>query len=195
MSRHATYFGAKKVSYAGILPTVLRANRLLRGDTGAETTCRAIYQAIQDIVCQPGGRAFANLVVLGGRGTIGRQLIRHLSSHDATISIALPPIFVVDKSDGFSFNHPILLINCALPGAIEEHAASIPSHSVVLNEVYPAPNRQSIEFLTQRNIKVIHVAGVRGRAWPEFPDEYRGAIPCCAALADRELRVVVTALN
>ena len=183
------------MSYAGILPTVLRANRLLRGDSGAETTCRAIGQAIRDIVRQPRSKTFAYLVVLGGRGRIGRQLIRHLSNPDAGICMMLPSICVIDKGDDVPANHPILLINCALPGAIEEHAASIPSHSVVLNEVYPAPNRQTIDTLTRRHVKLFHVSGVRGSAWPTFPGEYRGAIPCCAALADQDLRVIVTALN
>lgn len=195
MSRHAAYFGARQVAYAGILPTVLRAHRLLRSDAGAEATCRAVGQAIGVLLNRFGCSSFESLVVLGGRGSIGRALVRHLSNWKDDGMTALPPIGVIDKGDALPSGKPILLVNCTLPGAIDLHAPSIPRRSVVLNEVYPAPGEPAIALLTLREVKVFHVSGGAGQAWPPFPDEYRGAIPCCAALADRELQVVMTALN
>lgn len=197
MTRHAHYFDAKQVSYAGILPTALRANRLRlpQGDTAADTTCRAVTQVIRTLVSRQDGPTFVNLVVLGGRGNIGRQLIRTLTRRNENASATLPPILVIDKGDALPGNGPVLLVNCSLPGAIDEHALSIPFYSMVLNEVYPAPKQATIDVLTGRSVKLFHVSGVQGKAWPAFPHEYRDAIPCCAALADQDLQAVVTQLN
>jgi hypothetical protein len=37
------------------------------------------------------------------------------------------------------------------------------------------------QLIKKAGASCYHIAGVQGRAWPSFPDSYRGAVPCCAS--------------
>lgn len=182
------------VSYAGILPTVLRSHRLLRTSTEAEVTCRAVCQAIAKIARSGTGLPH-RIAVLGGRGYIGRKLIAALREDEELTARLGGHAISLDKGDAIPQDAPLLLVNCSLPGVIDTMAELIPSGSIVLNEVYPAPASQTVSALDARGIAVFHVAGVCGRAWPPFPDEYAAAIPCCAAVGQSKLGVVVHRLQ
>lgn len=188
------YFSADQLSYAGILPTVMRARRIIRTSTEADLTCIAIRDAILKVISsQPSYPG--SITVLGGRGFVGRRMVTLLKSdHDIPV-VLRHNVTIVDKGDPISARSPSLFLNCSLPGVIDTIAHQIPMGSVVLNEVYPAPGPDTINLLTSRGISVYHVAGVCGTSKPNFPGEYSGAIPCCAAIQNLPVKVVIKTLT
>lgn len=195
MRAHADFFRTERVAYAGVLPTLLRARRLVRTGTEAEITCHAVGEAVCQVLASS-QRQHRAIVVLGGKGLIGRSLIKHLNARAASADGAgLPPVVCVDKGDAWFMQGPALYVNCTLPGVIETMAALIPPGSTVLNEVYPAPPGDCVRALRSRDVDLFHVAGVQGRAWPAFPGEYHDAIPCCAALPNEPVQVALKRLH
>jgi len=167
--------GASRIAMAGILPSLLRARRLRHSGIEFEITCRAVASAIEKIVSSV-RPACKSIVVLGGRGFIGRNLVRTLASIQNTL-----PVYAVDKGDEL-FSYPSsLYVNCTQPGFIEKQWQMFPCGSIILNEVYPAPNLEVVSRLEENGVKVFHVAGLPGRMLPRMPGEYKDAIPCCAA--------------
>jgi hypothetical protein len=199
LQAQARAFGARQLSFAGVLPALLRARRVVREGIEAELTCRALRDATHQVVAAHAA-PLDGVVVLGGRGYIGRQLMQVLAA-DPPASPDPPdrrgrpgqplPIVSVDKDDTLPAAGAWLVINCTVPGAIDTRVDAFTRGSVVLNEVYPAPRADTLARLKARGVRCFHVAGVAGRAWPRFPDEYEGAIPCCAALQGEPMRVVV----
>ena len=177
--------GVSRVAMAGILPSLLRAKRLRHSGVEFEITCRAVASAIDKILSstQPKCRS---IVVLGGRGFIGRNLVKTLASMQQVL-----PVFAVDKGDELFKYTNSLYVNCTQPGFIEEQWQMFPSGSVVLNEVYPAPSLDTVSRLEENGVKVFHVAGLPGRMIPGLPGEYRDAIPCCAAKPGNANDVIV----
>jgi hypothetical protein len=168
-------FGARRIAMAGILPSLLRARRLRHSGIEFEITCRAVARAIEKIISSVQPHCMS-IVVLGGRGFIGRSLVRTLASIQNTL-----PVYAVDKGDELFSYSGSLYVNCTQPGFIENQWQMFPSGSVILNEVYPAPNLEVVYRLEEKGVKVFHVAGLPGIMLPRMPGEYKDAIPCCAA--------------
>lgn len=188
------YFYASQLSYAGILPTVMRSKRVLKSSSEANITCIAIRDAILKIISGQSNYP-SSITVLGGRGFIGCRLVAALKSTDNLPLHLKKNIVVVDKGDVINSDQSSLFLNCSLPGVIESIAEQIPAGSIVINEVYPAPMTDTVKLLKVRGVRVYHIAGVKGYAVPNFPEEYSGAIPCCAALQHLPIQVVIKSLT
>ena len=167
--------GARSIAMAGILPSLLRARRLRYSGIEFDITCRAVARAIEKMISSVQPECMS-IVVLGGRGLIGRNLVRTLALIQNTL-----PVYAVDKGDELFSYSSSLYVNCTQPGFIENQWQMLPSGSVILNEVYPAPNLEVVSRLEDKGVKVFHVAGLPGRMLPGMPGEYKDAIPCCAA--------------
>ena len=187
MSRQ--YFGCSRVAMAGILPSVLRARRLRHTGVEVQITCRAVAKALLMLLGSLESRP-AVIVVLGGKGYIGRNLVRELGCRQLGIQLVS-----VDKGDNLFDKSNALFINCTVPGFIEQNWRSFPEGSVLLNEVYPAPSHEIVSRLEANGIQVFHVSGLAGKVFPKMPAEYRDAVPCCAAFPGNESNVIIKRLR
>ena len=160
----------KTYSFAGLLPGIMHQARIRREPHERASTASAVAQAALTLLNAELPQD-APIVLLGGNGFIGRALNKALSNRE---------VVVVDLSNGTRCGRipddPCLVINVASPTALDELVPLIPQHSTVLNEAYPPPRREILTGLAARKIKLRHVAGVVGEAWPPFPFEYSAGI-------------------
>lgn len=184
--------GANRKTFAGILPGILYAKRILREAPEAELTAEAVVQAIS-LVKVSEGLHNVPVIILGGRGFIGRRVLRLLGGiSEKVISIDL----VEGKTKqelwpAHLTGEKVLVINISVNNAIRDYLHLMWPGTVVLNEVYPEPDKDVIEVLTVNSCKCYHVVGVNAFALPSFPAMYKGAVPCCAAWPSLEMKVVV----
>ena len=167
----------KRKTFAGILPGVLFGRRIIRDTHEADTTVKAIELAIRRVRVEEKLSVDAPIIVLGGRGFIGRKVFANLPAEN---------LYCVDTANGCEWpahlhGHKTLLVNITDNGALDEYVPKLWSGIVVLNEVYPEPKSATIQRLKQLGCVCYHIQGVEGRAFPSFPHAYHGAIPCCSA--------------
>lgn len=175
--------GAKQKTFAGILPGVFFFRRLVKQAPEADLTAEVVCQAIDQVKWQEGLSSVTPVIILGGRGFIGRRVVRKLKvqgGHVETIDL--------DK------NLPVwperaLVVNITRNNALEQYLPHLHQGMVVLNEVYPEPTTSVLSILRGKGVPCYHVAGVVATAWPAFPSAYHGAIPCCAAWPAKEIEV------
>lgn len=176
---------AEQKSFAGVLPGVMARHGVLTDPPERELTAGLVLQAVREL--HPPERG--PVIVVGGRGFIGRRLVELLERDYAT--------YVVDLGDVWpeQAGERALVVNVANRSAIRDHENHLSKGMTLLNEVYPEPRGALLERLTARSIAVHHVVGVRAGAFPSFPSGYRGAVPCCAAWPSPRAQVVVRQLN
>ncbi len=193
MEKLRQLLGARRKTFAGILPGILLGKRIIRDAPEADLTATAVWQAIEEIKANESLQADTPIIVLGGKGFIGRRLVRML---DQSI------VYSLDSADGQNkkdwprqFNAKrVIVVNITLNKAIEEYVEVMRPGTVVINEVYPEPNLDILSKLSGKKCHCYHVVGVKAQAFPPFPLAYRGAIPCCAAWPSNKMRVVVRKL-
>ncbi len=184
----AERIGAKSTHFAGIIPSCLKYRRVLRQNMEQEATSIAVVKAVLELRARLGHAPEAPVVLLGYRGFVGREVMRRLTQMNLAVS-------GVEKGDKLIVPMaPHLVVNITLPEAINTHIESFNGHSVLLNEVYPAPDREIVERLYSNGVQAYHLAGVRAKAWPAFPGAYRGAVPCCGAIPSEHYEVVLRKL-
>lgn len=184
----AEKIGAKSIHFAGIIPGCLKYRRVSRPNTEQEATSIAVVKAIQSLRAQLGHATDAPVVLLGYKGFIGREVMRRLTQINLAVS-------GVEKHDQLIVpSAPHLVINITQPEAINTHIESLNEHSVLLNEVYPVPDWEVLEYLRSKSVQVYHLAGVRAETWPEFPGAYHSAVPCCGAIPAEHYEVVLKKL-
>lgn len=184
----AEKIGAKSIHFAGIIPGCLKYRRVSRPNTEQEATSIAVVKAIQSLRAQRGHTPDAPVVLLGYKGFVGREVMRRLTQMNLAVS-------GVEKGEKLvAPNIPHLMVNITLPEAINIHLESFNEQSVLLNEVYPAPDMEIIEHLHSKGVQVFHLAGVKAEAWPIFPNAYSGAVPCCGAIPSEHYEVILKEL-
>jgi hypothetical protein len=171
--------GVDKLSFAGILPTIL--NRKwpdVIGDT-PDHTAQVVQRAVHEVQSRHFDGHSHCVVLLGGAGRIGRAL-RDLLKLDGIDSIVLDPAAPATVSLKTLGSSSILLVDVSRHGAIQRYLNEIPEGTVVLNEVFPEPNREVLSEFQNKNIAAYHIAGVPAEVCPSLPMGYRNALPCCA---------------
>lgn len=191
MDHLRTMFGAQQKTFAGALPGILAGKGILHDPPEGDLAARMVAQAVEQLLKDDDHP----VVVLGGRGFVGRRLVERLRG--AGIREVIP----VDVNDSQATwpthlaNRPLLLVNVATRSALSELTEQLWPEVTVLNEVYPEPGPETLAELTRKRVDVYHVVGVRAWAVPPFPAAYAGAIPCCAAWPSEDAQVVVRHLN
>ena len=180
--------GAKSIHFAGIIPGCLKYRKVSRQNTEQEATSIAVVKAIRSLRTQVGHTPDAPVILLGYRGFIGREVMRRLTQINLSVR-------GVENGDGLvAPNIPHLVVNITMPEAINIHLENFNEYSVLLNEVYPAPDMEILGRLHSKNVQVFHLAGVQAKAWPTFPSAYRGAVPCCGAIPTEHYEVILKKL-
>ena len=188
MERLRQLVGASRKTFAGILPGVLYSHRIVRKAPEADLTSEMVSQAIAKVMELEALSPDTQVIVLGGRGFIGRRVVRLLDGSAHSLDRGNPDWPYVANE------HSVIAVNVMTNGALEEYIDVIPPSTVVLNEVYPEPKPNVIAKLKSKGCSCYHVVGVRAIALPSFPHAYRGGIPCCAAWPAEDTEVIVRKL-
>jgi hypothetical protein len=174
--------GVQQLSFAGILPNVLRPmcpDAVYDLDRTSEVVRRAVHHVRREHF----GDRHHNVVLLGGAGRIGRAVRDRLRADgvDAIVIDSALPAAITFKDLGAS---GMLLVDVSRYGVIQRHIPELPQGTVILNEVFPEPSREVVKELKNRNIAAYHLAGVKAEVYPSLPLGYRNAVPCCAIHSD-----------
>lgn len=190
MEKVRRLFGAKRKTFAGILPGILYAKRIIQEAPEADLTATAVVQAIESIMTKESLKAETPIIILGGKGFIGRRVIKLLDKSEV-YGIDLPIGHKQDSWPDHLRDKRVIVVNITLNNAFKDYLDVIWPGTVVINEVYPEPTPDILERLRDKNCSCYHVVGVSAFALPSFPEAYHGAIPCCAAWPSPQLEVVV----
>lgn len=191
MEKLRKLFGADRKTFAGILPGVLLAKRILRENYETEITVRAILQAMEQVIEVQRLPKTVPIIVLGARGFFGRRVVKALHGKI---------VYSVDISGNgdSAFSWPahlrgerVILLNIAAYSALDEYITHFWPGIVVVNEVYPEPSEETENRLKEAGCPCYHIVGVKGGAFPSFPHGYYGGIPCCAAWPSKDLEALV----
>lgn len=193
MERLRQLFGAKRKSFAGILPGVLYFKRIIREAPEADLTAVAVVQAIDLVKAKEALKSDTPIIVLGGRGFIGRRVVKLL---DKAMTYSIDSVDGQGRHDWPSQlnGEKAIVVNISVNNAIKDYIEVIQPGTIVINEVYPEPNAEILARLSAKGCHCYHVAGVKALALPAFPSAYSGAIPCCAAWPSADMKAVVRKL-
>ncbi len=194
MERLRVLLAAKGKTFAGILPGVLHRNRIVDSSPEANLTAVAVCKAVELVKAKESLDPHTPVIVLGGRGFIGRRVVTLLDGS---------PVHSIDVADGQNqrdwpghlSDQPAILLNITRNHALADYVDQLWPGTVVINEVYPEPSPELLQCLRRKDCPCYHVVGVKALALPPFPAAYRGAIPCCAAWNAPQMQVVVRRLN
>lgn len=181
-------------TFAGILPGVLYSKKIIRQAPEARLTAKAVLQAIDRVTAIESLDAGTPIIVLGGKGFVGRRVMRQLNRDD---------VYSIDSADGHDQrnwpNHlkgrRVIVVNITQSKAIDNYLEVMWPGTVVINEVYPEPSPETLDSLKAKGCACYHVVGIDATAVPSFPAAYKGAIPCCAAWPSPNMKVVVRKIN
>jgi len=194
MEKLRQLLGANRKTFAGILPGILYAKRIINDAPEADLTAVAVSQAIDEVKAKESLGTDVPVIVLGGRGFIGRRVMKLLDKSTA---------FSIDSADDCDQNswpnhlkgRRVIVVNITLNNAIRDYLDVFWPGTIVINEVYPEPTSDILNRLKDKNCSCYHVVGVHASSLPSFPAAYEGAIPCCAAWPSPNMKVVVRKLN
>lgn len=184
--------GAKKKTFAGILPGVLYIKRIISEAPEADLTAIAVVKSVELVKTQESLDTDTPIIVLGGKGFIGRRVVKLLAKSN---------VYSLDLADGQDIkNWPAvekrtIVLNITQNSAIADYLKVMRPKTVVINEVYPEPYPEILEELKTKDCNCYHLVGVEAIAFPSFPSVYRGAIPCCAAWLSENMKVIVKRIN
>ena len=191
--KELTHAGQK--TFAGVLPGVLYMARIIRSMNETEVVVESVCKAIEKVKEEEGYPTDSPVIILGGKGFIGKRVVRKLGSEQ---------VYCVDKSgdDNFSDSWPSflknqksILVNISRQFVLKNYIPHVWPSLVLLNEVYPEPSQQEILSYREKGGNVYHLAGVKGVAIPSFPKAYSGSIPCSAAYMNDQIDVVIKRLD
>lgn len=187
--------GAKQTTFSGILPGVFVALGIVEEGKSLENanTVKVVLKAVDEVVKLEEMPADCPVVVLGGRGFIGRRIAELLESKGRKV-------YPVDIKDGTVIPSHLrgtaaIILNITKTGALSQYIPCLWREAVVVNEVYPEPPALEQELMRARGLRCYHITGVKASALPRFMKAYKGGIPCCAAyLPSGNFEAMVTKL-
>jgi hypothetical protein len=192
MEKLRMLFCANHKTFAGILPGILFLKRLVKETPEADVTVEIVRQAIGRVILLEGLSKNTPIVVLGGRGFIGRRVVASLIEDGCLVYC----VDIAGENGQYAWpihlrGKPVLLVNISLNSALSEYVHLLWPEVVILNEVYPEPCQELAWWLNAVGCRCYHVAGVKAGALPSFPGGYHGGIPCCAAWHSPEMEVLL----
>ncbi len=194
MEKLRLLLGARRKTFAGTLPGILYYRRIIREAPEADLTAQVVSMAINLVKFRESLGAETPVIILGGKGFIGRRVVKLLGKDR---------VYSLDVQDGQNqadwpdnlTGKRVIVVNITLNSALRDYIDLIWPGTVVINEVYPEPEADILERLDGKDCNCYHIVGVQGSSLPSFPAAYEGAIPCCAAWPSLSMGVVVQKLN
>jgi putative transposase len=184
LSRIKMLLGIEQLSFAGILPTVLRRNKSKSvANLDCDRTSEVVRRAVHEVRRQHFAGRKHTVVLLGGAGRIGQAVHERLKADGIEVAIidsAISTTAAFNRLNAVS----MILVDVSRHGVIQRHIHELPKDTVVLNEVFPEPNRDAVREMKSRNIAAYHIAGVKAEVYPSLPHGYKNAVPCCAIHSD-----------
>jgi len=171
--------GAKRKTFAGILPGVLHSRGIVKetpeADMAAEIVAGMVDSAkvrLQDL--------HPVVIILGHKGFIGRRVTEILKKKgEMVVGIDLGDKW--PEWAGWSGDEKVVVLNITRNNALADYVDCFCPGWVIINEVYPPPSDDLVKRIKGRGCDIFHIVGVEADAWPKFPSVYEGGIPCCAA--------------
>ncbi|MEM7505359.1 MAG: hypothetical protein AAF415_01335 [Pseudomonadota bacterium] len=195
MEKVAKLAGLPSIRMAGILPsTAARRGESFFEDT-SHVAAQVVFKAFAEIrERQQGGNQHTVAILLGGAGLVGAQVASMMKDAGIPHRVLDPRSGPIDLSV-FRGNAPMVLIDIARKGVLEQYLPHLPDGIVILNETYPEPGKKVRRQLAERGSTLFHIRGVQGSVWPQLPGGYANAIPCCGAPTDgRDVEVQLSQL-
>jgi hypothetical protein len=188
MEKLRKLFCAEHKTFAGILPGVLFMKRMVRETPEADVTAEAVKQVIEKVKLLEKLGDDTPIIVLGGRGFIGRRVMASLPK-DVAHSVD-----IVENDQNSWPSHlrgkPVLLVNISSKSVLSQYIPLLWPEVVIVNEVYPEPTLKLARQLKALGCRCYHVVGVKAGALPSFPGGYQGGIPCCAAWQSKDMEAL-----
>jgi hypothetical protein len=179
--------GAEHKTFAGILPSLMTSKKVMEESVERMITVRAVLRALEEVTHMENLPADVQVIVLGGAGFVGRELMTVADSKRFS-SVDLNQMEMFKKLTERLRGQPTILLNLTKRGALRAYAPHLWPEVVVVNEVYPEPSKAEVLAIQAAGASIYHIAGVKARAWPPFPRAYAGGIPCCASFWPDEER-------
>lgn len=179
LERIKNLLGAGQKTFAGILSGILFSKKIVTNPVEREVTVKAILQALEKIETAENLSVETPVIVLGGEGFIGSALRKAGNNNFFSFDVGEEKRFFAlsKKLRGKS----VILLNITRKGALGDYIPFLWPGVVVVNDVYPEPSEKELADIKARGAICYHIIGVRGKAWPGFPQSYAGGIPCCAS--------------
>lgn len=180
--------------FAGILPGILLSRGLIKYSPELAGEIEMIVEAEKQIRILEKYELNVPLLILGGKGFIGRELVKRFSKNGRDV-------YSIDKEDfpnkwpAYLQGKKAVLINVSRKEALLQYIPFLWPELIVINEVYPEPTEQELKKLKEIGIRCYHIVGVKGKAIPNFPYAYQGGIPCCAAHFVKEIKIIIKRLT
>jgi hypothetical protein len=182
--------GAEQMTFSGILPSRFAALGIRKEEDSPENknTVVAVMKALNKVTSKERLAVNTPVVVLGGRGFIGRRIVQLLEERGRQV-------YSVDIADGTNkipvhlYGKRIIVMNISKKGQFANYIPFLWEGVVVINEVYPEASPIELELLRKMGVLYFHISGVDAFALPGFQKAYKKAIPCCAARQAREIIV------
>jgi len=171
--------GVDKLSFAGILPTILNRRWPETIARGEDHTPEVVRRAVHEVRRKHFNSSPHDVVLMGGAGRIGRA-VQNCLKVDGINSIVIDPAAPATASIKRLSSTNILLVDVSRYGAIQRYLDEMPPGTVVLNEVFPEPSSDVLSEFKNKNIMAYHIAGVTADVYPSLPLGYGNALPCCA---------------
>ena len=186
--------GAKTKTFAGIIPGILHKKGFIKEACEADLTARAVKMAINSVILKDDLPINSPVIVLGGRGFIGRRVMDLLEPGRGH------SIDLVDDQDqrawpDLSSDQPAVVVNITLGDALKNYLGVMRPGDVLINEVYPEPSADLLEIMQRNQVRCYHIVGIQATAIPKLPGAYTGGVPCCGAWNSPDMKVIVDLLN
>ncbi len=184
---------ADEKTFAGILPGLLAKRKLVDKTPEADITASIVAEAVELVKKKIELDEKIPIVVLGGRGFIGKMVVDKLKS------VQKSDIYVVDLT-GSNDKWPEreirkMIINVARHNTIGFYLHMLRAGDVILNEAYPSPSSDVVNKIKSLNCDCFHIVGVEAIAFPRFTQAYGGGIPCCAAWNSGNRKIIIKKLT
>ncbi len=184
---------ADEKTFAGILPGLLSKRKIIDKSPEADITASIVVEAVELVKKKIGVGEKIPIVVLGGRGFIGKMVVDKLKS------VYKSDIYVVDLT-GRNDKWPKreirkMIINVARHNTIGLYLDALREGDIILNEAYPGPPPEVINKIKSLNCDCFHIVGVEAITFPPFTQVYSGGIPCCAAWISGDMKVIIKKLT
>ncbi len=182
---------AEQKTFAGILPGALKARGILDNTPETDIAVEAIVRAEEKLRSHTGYRADVPLIILGGKGYVGRRIMKKFDGRDKYCVDLVDNHVDMSSWPRHLTGEQAILINVTKKAALAHYLDLFWPELVLLNETYPEPTEEELKVLKAKGCQAYHISGVKAQALPSFPRAYNGGIPCCAACFSPDMEVLL----